>query len=334
MAIALNEMNLLIIPLLHLKVPLISKQATDPSGVQRLNFAKLMTIYTRKFEENNSIEAIYYFYLLRNIKTASGENLFTTCVSKLVRDTKNYDTLLGYIGEDGCRIPGTIDKFNNDVNAIIDQVATDLEEGGAFEDAVKLYDLGSKHNNVLQLLNKMLSPLVPERKVVDSKRTRLETLALKLAERYCSQENNASPEVSQTFYLLIDLMTFFDYFHNQQYNDALDTIMKLKIIPLRSADIDMKVNQFNRYSEEIRRNIADILLATMNILYSQYKQIKSSTPQTTNKFGIIGDLDNKEQICVELRAKARAIITYAGMIPYRMPGDSNARLVQLEVLMN
>lgn len=333
-AIALSEMGLLIIPALHLKAPLLSKQVTDPSGVQRLNFAKLITIYTRKFEKSNSIEAIYYYYLLRNIKTASGENLFTTSVSQLVRETKNYNTLVGYIGEDGCRIPGAIDKFNNDVNAIIDQVADDLENSGAFEDAVKLYDLGSKHNKVLQLLNKMLSPLVPERKVVDSKRTRLETLALKLAQRYCSQENNASPEVSQTFYLLLDLMTFFDYFHSQQYNDAFDTIVKLKILPFRSSEIDMKVNQFGRYSEEVRRNIADILLATINILYSQYKEIKSSTPRAVNKFGIFSDIGNKEQLCQEMREKARALITYAGMIPYRMPGDTNARLVQLEVLMN
>lgn len=42
--------------------------------------------------------------------------------------------------------------------------------------------------------------------------------------RYCTQEIKASPEVSQTFYLLLDLMTFFDYFHSQQYNDALDVI--------------------------------------------------------------------------------------------------------------
>ena len=35
-----------------------------------------------------------------------------------------------------------------------------------------------------------------------------------------------------------------------------------------------------------------------------------------------------------LRDQAKAIITYAGMIPYRMPGDTNARLVQMEVLMN
>ncbi|XP_054164411.1 nuclear pore complex protein Nup93-like [Oppia nitens] len=333
-AIALNELHLLIVPHLHLKVPIISKHANDPLSVQRLNFAKLISIYTRKFEANNAIEAIYYFYLLRNIKTTSGDNLFTTTVSKLVRETKNYDTLLGYISDDGCRITGTIAKFNNDVNAIIDKVAIDLENEGAFEDAVKLYDLNGKHNKVLQLLNKLLSPLIAERKVVDSKRTRLETLALKLAERYCSKENNASPEVAQTFYLLIDLMTFFDYYHNQQYNDALDTIIKLKILPFESSDIEMKVNQFSRYSEEVRRNIADILLATMNILYPKYKELKSSTPRTVNRFGIIGEIDNKEQLCTEIRQKARALITYAGMIPYRMPGDSNARLVQLEVLMN
>lgn len=35
-----------------------------------------------------------------------------------------------------------------------------------------------------------------------------------------------------------------------------------------------------------------------------------------------------------LRTQARALITFAGMLQYRMPGDANARLVQLEVLMN
>ena len=47
-----------------------------------------------------------------------------------------------------------------------------------------------------------------------------------------------------------------------------------------------------------------------------------------------------------LRDQAKALITYAGMIPYRcragwfnmalsrLPGDTNARLVQMEVLMN
>ena len=41
-----------------------------------------------------------------------------------------------------------------------------------------------------------------------------------------------------------------------------------------------------------------------------------------------------EQFIQFLRTQARALITYAGMIPYRMPGDTNARLIQMEVLMN
>ncbi|KAI2578622.1 nucleoporin 93 [Homo sapiens] len=36
----------------------------------------------------------------------------------------------------------------------------------------------------------------------------------------------------------------------------------------------------------------------------------------------------------QLRSQARTLITFAGMIPYRTSGDTNARLVQMEVLMN
>jgi nuclear pore complex protein Nup93 len=34
------------------------------------------------------------------------------------------------------------------------------------------------------------------------------------------------------------------------------------------------------------------------------------------------------------REKARAITSFAGTVPYRMPGDTNSRLVQLEILMH
>lgn len=34
------------------------------------------------------------------------------------------------------------------------------------------------------------------------------------------------------------------------------------------------------------------------------------------------------------REKARAITSFAGTIPYRMPGDTNSRLVQMEILMH
>jgi len=40
------------------------------------------------------------------------------------------------------------------------------------------------------------------------------------------------------------------------------------------------------------------------------------------------------QYLMKLRSQAQALIMFAGMIPYRLPGDTNARLVQMEILMN
>ena len=86
---------------------------------------------------------------------------------------------------------------------------------------------------------------------------------------------------------------------------------------------------FRMLSDEVRRNIPDILLATMNILFTKYKESKSSAPSR----GINQD-GGRQRHQELLREQAKAIITFAGMIPYRMPGDTNARLVQMEVLMN
>lgn len=36
----------------------------------------------------------------------------------------------------------------------------------------------------------------------------------------------------------------------------------------------------------------------------------------------------------ELKEQARALIKFVGCIPYRLSGDINARLLQLEVMMN
>ena len=72
----------------------------------------------------------------------------------------------------------------------------------------------------------------------------------------------------------------------------------------------------------------------MNILYEQYKDAKRIVTQPFSKFGLINENSNEEKLCNEIRQKAKTLITYAGMINYRLPGDRSARLVQLESLMN
>ena len=49
-------------------------------------------------------------------------------------------------------------------------------------------------------------------------------------------------------------------------------------MPLYQSEIDSLVSNFRILQDEVRRNIPDVLLATMNILFTQYKQTKGATP--------------------------------------------------------
>ena len=72
------------------------------------------------------------------------------------------------------------------------------------------------------ILNFFLFKLVPLANSPQSSRERIQILARSVAERYKTRGHNGSRSRSSTFYLLIDLMYFFDLYHEQQFDTALD----------------------------------------------------------------------------------------------------------------
>ncbi|XP_053205549.1 nuclear pore complex protein Nup93-like [Panonychus citri] len=265
-------------------------------------------------------------------KSPTDQNLST--LSSALREHKDFETVLGYKTVDGNRVTGLIDQYHPDPMKLIRRVAADCEETGLIEEAIKLYDLSQDDEKCLDLLIKYLTPLVPKKKVPNELRDKLEPLAINIAERYHNYGYDAKPEMVSVFHLLLDLMAFFDNYHKLSLDDAMEIIEKLNILPFKIEQVDAKANEFSSYADEIRQLIPDILVATMNILHTQYKKIKSIAPLTSSKFGVLVEANEKEGLLTSLKSKARLLITYAGMIPYRMPGDINARLVQLEVTMN
>lgn len=330
-AIALLEQNMLSLPDSY-HSPLLTKISTDKAPKHRLNFARLIMIYTRKFQETDPREALQYFYFLRELKGVKDENLFMRCVSELVLETREIEMLLGRLEPDGCRTPGLIDAFHGDTQRVIEIVAVDSEEKGMFEDAAVLFDLANKHEKVLAVMNKLLSQDVSHLSQPQSRRDRLRTKAFEIGLRYKTHGHTATKETAGTFFILLDLINFFDQYHLNNYQEALDIIQRLNLIPFRSEEIEERVNTFRLHSDEIRKNFPDTLLATMNILYKQCK--KARTAAGLPSFGELNGSEKNEEYITYLRKQARCLITFAGMIPYRMPGDTNARLVQLEVLMN
>ncbi|XP_057349188.1 nuclear pore complex protein Nup93 isoform X3 [Manis pentadactyla] len=307
----------------------VSHEPGDPPCMRRLNFVRLLMLYTRKFESTDPREALQYFYFLRDEKDSQGENMFLRCVSELVIESREFDMILGKLENDGSRKPGVIDKFTSDTKPIIDKVASVAENKGLFEEAAKLYDLAKNADKVLELMNKLLSPVVPQISAPQSNKERLKNMALSIAERYRAQGISANKFVDSTFYLLLDLITFFDEYHSGHIDRAFDIIDRLKLVPLNQESVEERVAAFRNFSDEIRHNLSEVLLATMNILFTQFKRLKGTSPSSASRpQRVIEDRDS------HLRSQARALITFAGMIPYRTSGDTNARLVQMEVLMN
>lgn len=58
------------------------------------------------------------------------------------------------------------------------------------------------------------------------------TTSVSRISRYRSLGHSASPESSASFFLLLDLMTFFDLFHAKKFDDAIETIDKINVSQL------------------------------------------------------------------------------------------------------
>uniref|UniRef100_A0A8C7I8H9 Nuclear pore complex protein Nup93 n=1 Tax=Oncorhynchus kisutch TaxID=8019 RepID=A0A8C7I8H9_ONCKI len=302
---------------------LLSQEAGDPPMVRRLNFIRLLMLYTRKFESTDPREALQYFYFLRNEKNNQGENMFMCCVSELVIESREFDMLLGRLEKDGKHF------YSGHTRAIITKVALEAENKGLFEEAVRLYELAKNPDKVLELMNRLLSPVIAQVSAAQSNKERLKNTAVAIAERYRTQGVAGEKSADSTFYLLLDLMTFFDEYHAGNIDRAYDVMERLKLVPLSQDSVEERVAAFRNFSDEVRHNLSEVLLATMNILFTQCKRLKGAAAGTPGR-----PQRSMEDRDSQLRSQARALITFAGIIPYRMAGDTNARLVQMEVLMN
>ncbi|XP_042209657.1 nuclear pore complex protein Nup93-like [Homarus americanus] len=330
-ALALHEMNLLAIPA-EVHSPMLSREDGDPEGVRRLNLTRLLLLYTRKFEATDPLEALHYCFFLRSLKGRNGESVFSGCISQLVLQSREFDLLLGRLEPDGRRTPGIIDKFKIDVSEVTQMVAQDSEKKGLHEDAVKLYDLAQNHDKVVSLLNQLLSQVVHQSEGGSgSQRGRVVDLATAVALRFKTHGHNTHPNNSATLYLLLDLTTFFDLYHKERFMEALEVLKKLRLIALRQDEVEARVAGITAQGSEVRSVLPHVLLAAMTTTHRLYRMpAQPQSPQTSFNASTTG----ASPATKHLQEQAQAIVAFAGMIPMRLHSEINARLVQLEALIN
>ena len=93
----------------------------------------------------------------------------------------------------------------------------------------------------------------------------------------------------------------------------------------------------------IKQHYHQVVLAGMETLYNQHAYLKECIAQGQASLGAAAGSQAQQQQSsaiatlecklVELRNRARLLVTYAGLLQTQMAGDSNARIARMEAFM-
>ncbi|XP_034479428.1 nuclear pore complex protein Nup93-1 [Drosophila innubila] len=345
MAIALNELSMLGTPS-SVQQPLLSADPQDPAPMRRLNLARLIIMYTKCFEQTNTNEALQYYYLLRNFKAVDGRNLMLTCICDLLVENCDDQLLLLVFGNPDPHDPwgysgGIFAQFSNmvqDKHVLATMVGDELAQRTKFEAAIKLYFIGGQLEKALRLLCSLLTQVVHQPARQGSMREHLVDITERMNLALAKRKLDVDDHVLGTYQLLSQLMKFFDYYHAGESRLATEVLAKHRIIPDNCREVDNCVSSLKLVGADIIKVLPDVLLAAMDLIYMEYQQVKTghgSAPHDETSQGPgQGHSDSKEELLMNLRQRAKALTNMAATLPYRMPSDTNNRLVQLEILMH
>lgn len=159
----------------------------------------------------------------------------------------------------------------------------------------------------LRYLSVLLSQIVHQPSKKGSLRDRLHATALAISQRYAGTEQHCDAQTLSTFTMLRDLVVFFDRYHAGEHQAALQQLAPLQLVPLRLADMEQCVHTFRRLGGEVSKVFPDLLLATMDILYTQYRALRrqheGGVMGTTVGGGGSGGAEASERVCFDTGVK-------------------------------
>ncbi|KAK0531229.1 nuclear pore complex subunit [Tilletia horrida] len=328
-------------------------------SVAYLDFAKLIQRYTRIIQGSDTREALQYIFLLSLNADApgqTGEEQVRRCreqTRSVVLASKTIPDLLGEVRPDGTKISGFLERFlpllklkdqAAYLNNIVHQAAADAEERFDTRHAILLYNVAQDYDKVLSVLNKELGATLLEpvdwaapggpgavgQVLAESSASSTTALAREILKSYDDAAHiskKLSVRQRQTCRTLLALKDFIDLYVARDLEKALERMEALNLIPLVAQDVSViprKAEEFKSVDESISRNLSDLLIITMKIIHQLHQTLKDSP---------YGDA-SRQQRMLDLRNKARNLMTWAGMLRLRMSNETYSQLTRLDVFIH
>ena len=234
---------------------------------------------------------------------------------------------VGLTGTDGERQQGLLDRFlaPSGVQRVAALAAQRAVDTGRIIDGIALYDACNAPGRVLRLLCDELARQLPS---ADGERARVVQLAWDVYAKYVRNDyaalSPADRPLASAFEQMLRLIEFFDCVRAADWPAALKSVEEQELIPLRLDDVAAAAALFRSLDNCVRVNFGDYLLATMRTLAELSEEAHAAVQNGALNSGVAA-----EQIG-RLREAARALVTFAGMIDFNLPGDIHARLVRYE----
>jgi len=290
-----------------------------PTGPS-LDFPRLLHRYVSRFLSTDPVIALYYYGIIRERANQENPPVRQLYMKELLLESRAFDVLLGDEIKRG-QIAELLGP--QEAEQVIYLAANECRSHGKFEDAIRLFELAKNFDEVLEILNNLLSQTMTIRNAEREKWVKYAHDLFQKDRQFDLLRTVRNEERLHTFRVQSHLIYFFDLYTYGRYEQALKFLDDhLGIIPTEVILIESRVEAFKSLDHCIKRNFADLLLATMDILYRIYTQLKSNP----NSDG------GRELRIRELKNRAKVLVTFSGMLPFRLPGDTNAQLIKLEVM--
>ncbi|CAH0475707.1 unnamed protein product [Peronospora belbahrii] len=288
-----------------------------------VDLVRLVRQYIHGFQRANAAEAADYVACISDM-TAKKELL-----AELLLDTRKFDVLAGFTNNtDGSRTRGLYDHLLRDepedeVKELILTAARKAEARGRPHDAFALLKSAGDIEGAIVLLNSQLSSTLsatrPEREEWFCE-------AREFAEKWMrfpwvqTIANRYARTAAIAFQTLLNISIFLEIFEKQQYEDAIAFVDELEVVPTQnSSNLSLCVDRFLAFDETVRQNFHILLIGYMECLVRDADRLKTQLSGDIRRTGVAA-----------LREKAELVVTFAGMIKFRLPTGTNERLNRME----
>ncbi|GAA6041370.1 hypothetical protein JCM8097_007689 [Rhodosporidiobolus ruineniae] len=331
------------------------------SPTPSLSFARLLHRYTRLFAHTDATEALQYLYLVcLNADVPGQVELAHEYVRELVMETRQYGALLGDVRGDGTKVPGQIERDLKLLHlpdsrayllSIVKAAASRADLEQRFSEAILLYNLAEEYDAVIAVLNVELgnslsrpsaSSAAPT-SAANAARVGLAAAAaqedvvavarsiLEHYDRSAGMGGKVSRKRRETCETLMRLKEAMGLYERGELEAALATIESTSLLPLSpssSSDLVTLIRSAEALpslDDALVRNLDIVLVATMTILYKLHQQLRESP---------YGADQSRVKRMEELRARARGVMMFAGMLRYRLSSDTYSQLTRLDVFLS